>query len=295
MLGVTAAIGAWYATKTSSTFSRDRREAAKKRLNNSACCSADGCGEEEACSSPDRCMPSRPSERPSEFEIACDYVASQDLDTKLKLLLYGLYKQALNGDAPENLEISGPVRLAMANAWKREKGKTREEAAQDYVALLDKHRKGWRKFIDDEESGGASDFEEYPSAKFSKLSEPTKRTPKAEPSALVEDNDLKGLEKYLSKHPGEIDALNSDGLAALHIAVDRGHLEIVKFLVSKKAKINITDPYGDTPLHFAAVLDRLEIAKLLVNAGADKNARNFSGDIPVDMAESEGMKVLLTQ
>jgi acyl-CoA-binding protein len=63
--------------------------------------------------------------------------AKPDNETLLKL--YSLYKQATEGDAP----TEGPgnpfdfVGKAKHTAWAELTGKTKEEAMQDYVALID--------------------------------------------------------------------------------------------------------------------------------------------------------------
>jgi acyl-CoA-binding protein len=56
------------------------------------------------------------------------------------LMLYSLYKQATDGDAPEE-GPSNPfdfVAKAKHNAWSELRGKTTENAMQDYVALIGK-------------------------------------------------------------------------------------------------------------------------------------------------------------
>jgi diazepam-binding inhibitor (GABA receptor modulating acyl-CoA-binding protein) len=53
------------------------------------------------------------------------------------LLLYGLYKQASTGDnnedAPGGFDF---VAAAKHNAWKSHTGKTKEQAAEEYIALV---------------------------------------------------------------------------------------------------------------------------------------------------------------
>ena len=77
-------------------------------------------------------------------------------------------------------------------------------------------------------------------------------------------------------------------LTALMLATQRGHKEVVKVLLEKKANPNITDVVGLclhvwviyycslcvqttgwTALHFAAKQDSVEISQMLVEGGAD--------------------------
>jgi diazepam-binding inhibitor (GABA receptor modulating acyl-CoA-binding protein) len=58
------------------------------------------------------------------------------------LQLYGLYKQATEGDAsgerPGGFDFKA---IAKFDAWDELKGKSREQAMQDYVTLVDKLEK----------------------------------------------------------------------------------------------------------------------------------------------------------
>ncbi|HJZ90497.1 MAG TPA: ankyrin repeat domain-containing protein [Gemmataceae bacterium] len=67
----------------------------------------------------------------------------------------------------------------------------------------------------------------------------------------------------------DINAVNSDGENALHIAVWWQDIEAVKLLLA--AGINIDQPgdLGHTPLHEACMRGSLEIVRLLVEHGAD--------------------------
>ena len=67
---------------------------------------------------------------------------------------------------------------------------------------------------------------------------------------------------------------------ALVYASGNGHLDIVKYLVSKGADINIIgDKYGITPLSNAAKNGHLEVVKYLLENKADvKNDRHALSD-----------------
>ena len=56
------------------------------------------------------------------------------------------------------------------------------------------------------------------------------------------------------------------GATALHLAVDKGHIDIVQQLINHKdININIAPDNGGTALHWAAEKDYTEIIKILVN------------------------------
>lgn len=121
--------------------------------------------------------------------------------------------------------------------------------------------------------------------------------------------DLKTIKILVEKNGIDINAkeygnIRFNGMTALHYAVDNNKLEIVNYLISKKANVdiktdngitplffakthniaflliqnqanvNIKNNFGSTPLHFAADGGYLEVIKLLVENGADINALN---------------------
>ena len=43
------------------------------------------------------------------------------------------------------------------------------------------------------------------------------------------------------------------GLAMLHWACDRGHLDVVKFLINRGADVNVQDSDLQTPLHYGKI------------------------------------------
>lgn len=66
-------------------------------------------------------------------------------------------------------------------------------------------------------------------------------------------SDLDKLTAKLEAHP-ELINTKEDGLTALHIAADRGYLDIVQALVKAGADINIKTDDEDTALHLGKYL-----------------------------------------
>ena len=46
-----------------------------------------------------------------------------------------------------------------------------------------------------------------------------------------------------------INAVNKNGCTALHVAVNKQHINCVKVLLKYKCEVNIQDSYGDTAIH----------------------------------------------
>ena len=80
------------------------------------------------------------SDLQSQFKIAAEEVQrlpyKPDNDTLLKL--YGLYKQATQGDVSgKRPGFTNPVGRAKYDAWKRLRGKSPAAAMQEYVKLVE--------------------------------------------------------------------------------------------------------------------------------------------------------------
>ncbi|HVL40295.1 MAG TPA: ankyrin repeat domain-containing protein [Fimbriimonadaceae bacterium] len=133
--------------------------------------------------------------------------------------------------------------------------------------------------------------------------------------------DLQALETALEYE--HVETISPDGFTPLGLAAYFGHLEAVRFLLSRGARpgahsqnpLNVTplhsalagghvdlarllldagsDPRaaggeGWTPLHYAADLGDAELAGWLLERGADPEARNSAGQSPLDIAVESG-------
>lgn len=61
---------------------------------------------------------------------------------------------------------------------------------------------------------------------------------------------------------------------ALHIAAERGSVEVAALLIEESADVDARTDIETTPLHIAAEADRLRVVRLLIKAGADNEARD---------------------
>lgn len=261
------------------------------------------------------------------FAAAAAFVSAEGgkkLSTKVKLTLYGCYKQVSMGDASEAAPRSGGMEGAYKwEAWLQLRGTSRAEAMQNYVRTLDETLPDWRSADIDEEEEEEEELDWYSSAdakagkgggqgsqaadgsngfgnKVSTMpvigdSDDVDNTPVGQLCAKIADGEVEAAFALLRRSPELALQADKDHMTPLHWAADRGELEVAKVLIQEVLKsssnlLDAQDEDGDTPLHFAVIPEHVELAQLLVVAGADRSAKNKKGETPVDLAGGELLK-----
>ncbi len=114
----------------------------------------------------------------------------------------------------------------------------------------------------------------------------------------AQKGDIEIIRLLLSKK-ADVNAL-SKGLVSfrpLHGTAYAGHYRASRLLLLKGASIDGLDGYGRTPLHGVVFNGNMKIAKLLIKTGADINAQvtlgEWKGKTPLDLAKSKEMKKLI--
>ncbi|XP_041348937.1 uncharacterized protein LOC121368321 isoform X2 [Gigantopelta aegis] len=87
-------------------------------------------------------------------------------------------------------------------------------------------------------------------------------------------------------HSADVNATDSKGNTALHMAVFSLNTEMVDLYIENSAQINLMNNDGDTALHIACRSDidnNISLLMKLVDAGADTECVNRAGQSPMDM------------
>ncbi len=84
-----------------------------------------------------------------------------------------------------------------------------------------------------------------------------------------------------------INTANALGKTPLHLAIEKGHLEIAQAIIDAKAEVNMADKQGNTPLHLACEKGHVEIAQALIDAKAEVNIANNNGKTPLELADEK--------
>ena len=102
----------------------------------------------------------------------------------------------------------------------------------------------------------------------------------------------RAIVEFLLKNGADVKtaARNAQKVTALHGAVARRDLEIVKMLLEAGADPNARQERGFAPLHDAAANGNAALVELLLKHGALANAKTDDGKTPADMAAERGHK-----
>lgn len=87
----------------------------------------------------------------------------------------------------------------------------------------------------------------------------------------------------------DINTRGLDQWTPLHFAANENKLDIVQFLLSHpEIEIDATSTIGRTPLHLASIRGHMNIVRTLVSKGANKNAKDFDESTPLHHASEFG-------
>ena len=116
-----------------------------------------------------------------------------------------------------------------------------------------------------------------------------------EPLHLACDKGHLDIAQWLHSAGASLNATDSEGETPLHIACLQGHLSIAQWLLSAGASLDATSSDGYTPLHDTCIQGRLEIAQWLCSAGADATLKTNDGDTPAQLLQRPDRDVQLDQ
>lgn len=233
-----------------------------------------------------------------------------------RLMIYGLYKQATDGDrkgnAPSSFQV---VANAKYSAWGKFTGMDKETAMMKYCEMIQHFSTGGKSIFapdddkadiiypdEDSDEDLSSDDEgnkNQPISGFGKRQSTmaeigpdgvllrdqgitsSEESNKYEKEMPLHDYASKGdvvlLQKAL-ENGGDVNKTDESGQTALHFAADKGHVDCISSLISAGADVNASDVDGISVLQSSVIGEHREIAQLLLQAGANPDKKDDDGD-----------------
>jgi ankyrin repeat protein len=96
---------------------------------------------------------------------------------------------------------------------------------------------------------------------------------------------------FVIKHDADMAAKDEEGSSPLHLASERGDLELALILAEQGADVTTKDKFGSTPLHRASERGDMELARLIKH-GADATAQYKFRSTTLHQASEFGDMVL---
>lgn len=101
----------------------------------------------------------------------------------------------------------------------------------------------------------------------------------------VEDGACGVVERLIRGNSGLIRHRDMFGNPLLTLAVNEGHRDMAKLLLSLGCDVNAVDANGATVLHHAIDTGDMRLVELLVSFGASGTIADENGDVPLDWAD----------
>lgn len=240
------------------------------------------------------------------FSMAADHLQTihQKLPSTDLLEMYALYKQATvgkcNTSKPGILNIQGRSKW---DAWNALGEMSAGQAKKMYVAKLKtldkdgfetimmekktvngmtgKRRRGWVR----------------PSIPKALNEEPHKTEEEKDLLDFVREGNFERVQEHLLDRDAprcfqQLTALDENGMALIHWACDRNHVEVLRLLVAAGTPVDLRDGEQQTALHYACSCGHLECARVLLEQGADASARDQEGQTCREVAPHDDLKLL---
>lgn len=92
------------------------------------------------------------------------------------------------------------------------------------------------------------------------------------------------VKEFLSRDRTAVSARTPGGRTPLHLAAERGHVQVAETLLAHGADVNAQSNNASTPLHDAVFHQKTDVVVVLLRYGADRSAKDQFGRTPRDIA-----------
>jgi acyl-CoA-binding protein len=259
------------------------------------------------------------------FELAAHRIRTASSRSSMtngdQLLLYGLYKHIVNGDAPDTLSSSSSWNIvadqAKHRAWMQMRGMPALTAIEHYTSAV-YHFVSAPEDTDDTAGSDGTDDGTHGMFGPSAVSRPVEASEDHDDDDEMYDaqdtsdeqklllqaasrNNVTMLQNLLSNinvTPSATDAINVNyadvsGQSALHLAADSGATDCVAALLQAGANVNAVDTDGISVLQAAVIAGHVATVRHLLEHGADPQLSDADGDTPASCAQDDGDEAMI--
>ena len=213
-----------------------------------------------------------------------------------KHLLYGLYKQATKGNAPQ-MQMSFRRSISKRKAWKK-LGDIPEDTLDEAFQHL--HRALEILKTEDDTNNNTSsrslrrlkraNINGDPSSSSSEghTAIDSDMSPEDMLFLAAAEDDVEAMKILLDQINVPMDHIDDCGQTALHVAADNKSVNVLKYLLDRGADVSAADQHGVSVLQATVIAGHVNIAKILLEHGADPDQADEDGDSPKMCAMDDG-------
>ncbi|XP_068752359.1 myotrophin-like [Montipora capricornis] len=109
----------------------------------------------------------------------------------------------------------------------------------------------------------------------------------------IRSGNLEVVKEKFARPGSQVNTPIQHGRSPLHIAVQAGKLDVIKYLVSKGADVNLSDEDDCSPLYYAVLGENENTLKYLLQMGADPDGEDPDGNKLINTTANEKIKSIL--
>ena len=113
---------------------------------------------------------------------------------------------------------------------------------------------------------------------------------------VIEKHDVEGLKKEVKENQKFVTLKDEDQRTALHVAIEKGYLDMVEVLLKGGAEINAQTKQGYSPLFLATKNGNIEAINFLLSKDANPNVQDGQLNSPLHYAaenEKQDIAIIL--